>query len=558
MKREIIKKVSNGEKNKVWVKPLALASYADGSPGTFIIFKIKDYDGKDRVIIMNRNYLGNIKDIKRFLIDHGYPSQSNPKHWHDVFILLFQDIKGRAMILKKPGFYEMGYLLANNKRIGFKDAIKPHLDPACKFDTPIVDVLGELDDWKNHVAVLALSSSRLMLSLTTSFSAYLTRWVGIESGGFHIFGVSSMGKSTSLYLAESVRGPRQGLGSWDFSESGITDYMAGHNDSLITLDELKHLDENQVKAHQKASKITYKITSGQAKKLSSGYQDGSQQKAISWRVVVISTGELSLTAHACEANANRLAGEEVRLVDVPADAGKNLGIFESLPPDLKTPHELARLIDDCTKLYYGTASIQFLKKQIKYLNEDKTKFISEVRSKMDLFLEKHDVDLCNGFEVRFAERFALSYAAGCLAVKYNILPFKKNNVMQGISKCYRDAIKEIPMSFSIQVKKSRDVLDDVLKNCEFLDISKNNHGFSEEELKCDNYYLTSIKDNIYKAIPSKLLKKIVSDENVRTHLLDALVKEGILLCNNGKRTRSPAIRIKKSILKLPRCYCFIQ
>lgn len=550
--------IKKNKDEKIYVKPQALASYADGSSGTFIFVKIKDYDGKVRVIMMNRNYLGNIKDIKRFLINNGYPSQSNPKHWHDVFQLLSQDIKGRAVILKKPGFYETGYLLANNKRIGFEGAIKPYLDPECKLDTPIVHNLGELDDWKNYVAVLALSSSCLMLSLTTSLSAYLTRWVGIESGGFHIFGDSSMGKSTSLYFAESVRGPRQGLGSWDFSETGITDYMTGHNDSLITLDEIKNLDENPVKAYQKASKITHKITSGQVRKLSSRYQDGAQQQSICWRVVALSTGELSLTEHADEGNAKRMHGEEVRLIDVPADAGKGLGIFEKLPHDIKSPHELAKLIDERTNLYYGTAYIKFLEKMTEQLNKDKMKFIKVIRSKMDYFLNKHNVDFNNGFQVRFAERFALSYAAGSLAVKYGVLPFKKKDVMRGVSKCYRDAVKLIPVSIEEKISMSRNDLEAALNECKFMDISMNNHGCSERELIDAECYVTSIKGKVYKAILPKLLEKIIPDDLVRKKLLKELANENKLLCMGNKCTRSPPVRIPKSKFKLPRCYCFIQ
>ena len=549
--------IKKNKDEKIYVKPLALASFKDQSAGTFLILKIKDYDDNSTTLIMPRKFLTNKNDLINVLIDHRYPIPSSTDHWNDVFTKLRQKVEARAVILKTPGFHESGYLLANNKFICVDDE-QLYLEPGCELPLPVVENKGRLKDWENEVAIFALHSSRLMLSITTSFSAYIAQWAGIESGGFHFFGHSSMGKSTSLYFAESARGPRLGLGSWDMSEPGLRDYMAGHNDSLVTLDELKHLDDNAVKAAQKATKMIYKIASGQGKQLSTGYQAASQQKGICWRVVLLSTGELSLTEHAHEGNAKRMHGEEVRLIDVPADAGKGLGIFESLPDDINTPHELAKLIDERTNLYYGTAYIKFLDKLTKQLSKNKRKFVKKTRSKMNYFLKKHNVDFNEGFQVRFAERFALSYAAGSLAVEYGILPFQKKDVMQGISKCYRDAVKLIPISLEEKISMSRNDLETALNKYEFMDISMSNHGFSEKVLKEAECYVTSINGETYKAILPKLLKEIIPDDLVRKKLLKELANENKLLCMGNKCTRSPAVRISKSKLKLPRCYCFIQ
>jgi hypothetical protein len=49
-----------------------------------------------------------------------------------------------------------------------------------------------------------------------------------------------------------------------------------------------------------------------------------------------------------------------------------------------------------------------------------------------------------GWERRFAERFALAYAAACVAIKAGILPWTRQQALDAIAACYHDARGAVP------------------------------------------------------------------------------------------------------------------
>ena len=49
-----------------------------------------------------------------------------------------------------------------------------------------------------------------------------------------------------------------------------------------------------------------------------------------WRMLFLSTGELGLAARLAEGGRRMMAGQPVRVIEIPADAGAGLGIFEHL------------------------------------------------------------------------------------------------------------------------------------------------------------------------------------------------------------------------------------
>ena len=54
------------------------------------------------------------------------------------------------------------------------------------------------------------------------------------------------------------------------------------------------------------------------------------RKSLSWKLLFLSSGEISLSEKMLEAGKQSYAGMENRLVDISADAGKNLGVFDTL------------------------------------------------------------------------------------------------------------------------------------------------------------------------------------------------------------------------------------
>ena len=65
---------------------------------------------------------------------------------------------------------------------------------------------GTLNNWKNTVGTLANDHRLLRFYTTAALAGALLHIGGFESGCFHLFGLSSMGKTTCLRMAASVWG----------------------------------------------------------------------------------------------------------------------------------------------------------------------------------------------------------------------------------------------------------------------------------------------------------------------------------------------------------------
>ena len=181
---------------------------------------------------------------------------------------------------------------------------------------------GNLEDWQREVAAFCQGNSRLAFAVAAAFAAPLLHLVSLEGGGFHFRGESSRGKTTTLLVAGSVWGGGEINGfvrSWRATSNGLEAVGLAHNDCLLCLDEMSLVDSREV------GEVADMLANGAGK--TRARQDGSGTPVMQWRVLFLSTGEVSLADKMLEAGRRARAGQEVRLADIPADAGAGMGIF---------------------------------------------------------------------------------------------------------------------------------------------------------------------------------------------------------------------------------------
>lgn len=554
--RKIAKTAKDLKKYVPKIKVKGVATYRKKKRGNYLVLLYKDIHGKYRQLLVPASDANDLKKIKKELIDNGLPHTTSDTDWIALQKLLFQAAEANYELVENPGFYDTVYLQPDNKVIGtIKEGAKqPILDPARKAPLPLIEKKGALKGWQQNVASAALHSSRIMLSLSATFSAYILVWADIENGGFHLFGPSSMGKSTCLFISVSVRSGPDGMESWSVTNTGVEELAAAHNDKTLTLDESGKLDSDPIKAAQRAGTIIYTLASGKDKCRSTSYSS----ERLTWRVICLSSGEKSLIETANDAGVQKMLGEEVRLVDVPADAGFGIGIYESLPNGLASS-EYADALQEYVKKDYGVAETAFLKCITEDLEKSGVDKIKEkIKAAMQEFLEYINIDKrSKGFEIRLAKRFALAYAGGKLAADYGILPFEDCKVIAGVSRCYQDTIAHRPQSFQDQVKKATATLMTELENSSiFLDVRRPNHGKSTDEIDKAKGFHASFKDEAVRAIRPAYVKKLIQDDKVRSAVLNNLKKTGRLKTDaDGKSTIQLRSHLK-SPKALPRCYCF--
>lgn len=240
---------------------------------------------------------------------------------------------------------------------------------------------GSLDGWRDEVARYAVGNSRLVLALSAAFAAPLLHPSGAESGGFHFRGASSTGKSTALIVAGSAWGGggiRGYVRSWRATTNGLEGVAATHCDCLLCLDEMGQVDGRE------AGSVAYMLANGVGKARAN--RNGEAKPPAEWRVLFLSSGELSLSDKIAEDGRGRraAAGQQVRIIDIPADAGAGLGMFENLH-GFASADAFARHLKSASGQHYGYPCRAFLRKLV-----DNFEAISpEVRGYVDDFLEEN-------------------------------------------------------------------------------------------------------------------------------------------------------------------------
>ncbi|TCW29530.1 DUF927 domain-containing protein [Gulbenkiania mobilis] len=287
---------------------------------------------------------------------------------------------------------------------------------------------GSLDDWRENVAKLASGNSRLVFALSLAFAAPLAELAN-ESGGFHIVGTSSAGKSTALEAAASVWGRPADYGyKWRATSNGLEGLCASRNDLLVILDELAQVDPRE------AGESAYLISNGQGKARAS--RNGSMRTPARWRVLLLSAGEISLGQHMQEAGKQTRAGQEVRLIDIAADAGAGLGMFDVLH-DEASGAALSQRIKESARRYHGTAGRDFLRK----LTEERREDVSDtIRDGIATFIADDVPSDASGQVIRAASRFALVAVAGEIATAWGLTGWQQGEAMASAIRLFREWI----------------------------------------------------------------------------------------------------------------------
>jgi len=281
---------------------------------------------------------------------------------------------------------------------------------------------GTLKQWQEKVSAMCVGNSRLVFAISTAFASPLLDLVSAESGGFHYRGGSSSGKSTALFAAASICGSRDYLQRWRGTDNGIEALAQSRSDALLILDEIKQLDGKI------AAEAAYMLGNGCGKVRANA--NGGARGQATWRLLFLSSGELSLAQHVADAGKRVHAGAEIRLCDVPADAGMGMGLFEDIH-GFDSPDKFSDALMANAAKYYGVAFIEYIKCVLA-----KREAISPILKECEAAFSKATLtDKASGQARRVASRFALVAAGGELATEWGITGWKPREAMQAAISC---------------------------------------------------------------------------------------------------------------------------
>lgn len=272
---------------------------------------------------------------------------------------------------------------------------------------------GTLEGWQTGVAAMAVGNPMLGLALCTAFAGPVLAKVNAESGGPHMIGASSTGKSSLMAGAASVWGSPAYKRGWRSTSNGLESVAAAFNDCLLALDEISEADPKDVGA------TVYMLGNGQGKQRAD--RSGGFRSVARWRVSVLSNGERSIATSMAEGGYRIKAGQEVRIFDVPC-TNRAQGVWDVLHqhPDGRA---LSDGIKNEAKTHYGHAGRAFVAK-LADESADLGELLATIRAMPELSTNGE------GQEQRIAGRFSVLALAGELASFYGVTGWPKGEAIR--------------------------------------------------------------------------------------------------------------------------------
>ena len=330
--------------------------------------------------------------------------------------------RGRATAVSRIGWHGGGFVLPDETMGSAGEEML-----LLQTEMPLLDgfeVRGDLGEWHAAVGNLLPGNSRLILAASAALAAPLLHLANEESGGINFVGASSIGKSTAAAVAASIWGSPAYVRQWRATANGLEGIAAGHCDLLLVLDEMGQIDGRE------AGAVAYMLANGSGKSRAS--KSGSAKAPQRWRCLFLSTGEVTLSDKIAEDGRRRvMAGQAVRCLDIPADAGVRHGLFEDLH-GAEDGDGFARRLKAGVAAAYGNAGRQFVRAIIR----DREAIAADVRMYMAEFAEDHAPQGADGQVTRAAGRFALIAAAGELGAQLGILPIPAGAATDAAVVCF--------------------------------------------------------------------------------------------------------------------------
>jgi putative DNA primase/helicase len=400
------------------------------------------------------------REVRAHLLAEGLPYISTNRGDRERFTEYLQTahVTRRALCVSRIGWHGKTYVLPDQTFVaGDAEEI---LYQASHGATHHWGINGTANQWRERVGRFCRGNTRLVLAAACGFAGPLLSLAGAESGGIHLHGPTSTGKSTALVVGASVcGGGRTGfVQTWRTTVNGLESVAEAHNDATLFLDELAQVDARE------AADTLYMLANGQGKARMT--RDGEPRKKLTWTLLCVSAGEVTLAEHASSVGKRTKGGVEVRLLNIRADAGHGLGIFETLH-EISSPESFVHELREGARECYGAPFRAFLVRLTGDLAAAKS-MISSARASIGRVVPPDAL----GEVRRAADRLAVIGAAGELATGWGLTGWRESESIEAAQLCFLDWLS------TRGTKGNSDLQAAIGQVCAFLE----RHGASRFEL----------------------------------------------------------------------------
>lgn len=429
----------------------------------------------------------------------------------------------RRRTVDKVGWYKDAYVLPHKT---YGNAGGENIVLEIDGVLPAYRVSRTLKEWQENIGQYLAGNSRLLGAIALALASPVLTPLGREGFGLHYYGHSSIGKSTTSHVGCCVYGSE--FKPWRTTDNSAEGWGLLANDNILFLDEI-----NQVSADA-FYEMVYMLLNGQTKGRAT--RKGTPRAISTFNLNILSNGETTGEGKAKESKKNRAynAGQTVRLIEIPADAGKTiegktLGVFDTLH-GFKDGATLSQHLKDMSKIYCGTLGDAWLDA----LTKSKEYILKLIKQHMQEFIYNTPLESKTDKQVgRVLEHFSLM--AGCVevAIEIGILPLTKGNgikacqillnswIGQRGGLCSHEVMQGVKRLEALLLKDGSSRFMPLGKSAESPHIRITNQaGFSER---------TKDDETIYYVFPSVFEDEVITGKAKNNKiLLNALVEKGFL------------------------------
>ena len=418
----------------------------------------KDHDGHVKKWAMPKTLLkGDGVEVRGMLLDGGLDIASGKKARELLTNYLGnQRVPSRVRAVSTTGWHDGNYVFPDWSIGESGEQCFLQLETEHAIDHKFRQS-GTLAEWQDNIAKPALGNSNMIFLISCAPAGALLSICNREGMGFHEYGPSSLGKSTGTSAAGSFWGGdpsvRYGFSeTWRATANGLEGVAATHNDALLCLDEMGQISANE------AGQTVYMLANGHGKRRAG--RSGAARKSAKWREIIISNGELRLGDKMAEDFHKKrvTAGQQVRLVELPADTGIH-GFFEDIH-GAENSRVFADQIMAATRQYYGTAAPAFIQKIIEA-------GFSSVKLTVDNVEKAFIAEYCPkgaSFQAqRVTSHIGFAAASGELAIAFGIFPWPRGTAIAAAATRLKAWLKEHGETGSFEdteaIRVMRDFID---------------------------------------------------------------------------------------------------
>ncbi|MFT6906007.1 MAG: putative DNA primase/helicase [Oleiphilaceae bacterium] len=514
------------------ITPIAKVHSIDATSDHGVLLLI-DVHGEQREFIVNSKVVfSGIGKLLASLADTGVNiSPSQP----DAFKRFIQ--KAMSMpnlptkyVIKRSGFIDeqLAFTIGETVLVGKSDT---HSNEDYISVTPPAEGLtahGSDDDYLNNV-LGAIETKPQVFAICAALAAPLAQLVGLEGGGFHIYGASGCGKSTLLQGYASV----MGLGSepGDGSKESLILRWSSTSNSLEALSSERSgvglaIDELGAFRAAKLSSVLYKFLSGKGQaRLTSSLELAKQHSA---SVSILSSGELSVEEKLLLSKETVNAGILARLPSMLITAQDMALDGESM---LETAERIESFKEACSS-YGGSLGPRVIQALLdKY--ETREALNNDVRQQWQQTISELSDYASNSIQRRVIRRFSLVLLAGWMACEMELIPFSEDEITEAVTFMIERWLENIETS-KTDVQRAIGRLEAYLR--------RNYHSIPESDSQKIKGPIDGYKHrDIYVLLLPETFHRICEDVTP-TQVGDELKKMGVLKYDEGKQKYRASIQ----------------